>query len=143
MNAESTIIALIWGALSGLLLLRILESLLATLFCLQGLLASRWKRLVNKASPGQIKYSVILNTLLRVFLFGLLFAGLYATGDALVRREFWFSYHKHDMLIWAVAAGLAVIVLLRGSWRRLAMVWKMTHHFDFAEKMKRTVMLKK
>lgn len=143
MDIEIIIIALLWGALSGLLLLRITESLLATFFCLQGLLASRWKRLVNKASPGQIKYNVILHTLLRIVLFGVLFGVLYAVGDGFVRREFRFGYQGRGETLWMFIAACTALILLRGAWRRLVVVWRITHQYDYAEKRKRTVMLKK
>ena len=93
MNFDTISIALVWGTLSGYLILRTLDSLLAIVFCLHGLLMTRWKRLANKAAPGQIKYGTILNQMLRVILYGLLFGFLLESGNDLVQRTFHFSYH--------------------------------------------------
>jgi hypothetical protein len=142
LNLETIIVALIWGALSGYLMLRTLDSLVGIIFCLHGLLQSRWKRLVNKASPGQIKYSIILQLLLRVCIYVMTFGVLLQVGDSFVWRKFRFVYEGNSGLIWAVAAGFIAILFLRASWRRLIMVWKMTHEFDYAEKRKRTILLK-
>ena len=142
LTLEIIIVAIIWGALSGYLLLRTLDSSLAIIFCLHGLLMSRWKRLINKAAPGQIKYSIILQMLLRVFIYMLVFGFLLEVGDNLAWKEFRFVYAGHSFLIWGVTAGIVATVFLRASWRRMVMIWKMTHVFDYAEKRKRTVLLK-
>ena len=143
MNLEIIIVALIWGALSGYLILRTLGSLLAIGFCLHGLLLSRWKRLVNKAAPGQIKYSIILRLLLWVALYGLLFGFLLEIGDSLVRREFRFNYRGTGGFLWGSMAGIVAACYLRASWRRLRVIWKMTHEFGYAEKRQRTFLLKR
>lgn len=142
MNLEIIIVALVWGALSGYLILRTLDSLVGITFCLHGLLMSRWKRLVNKASPGQIKYSIILQLLLRIGIYVVVFGVLLQVGDSFVWRKFRFAYEGNSGLIWGVTAGSITIIFLRASWRRLIMFWKMTHEFDYAEKRKRTILLK-
>jgi hypothetical protein len=136
------VVALIWGAFSGYLLLRTLDSLLAIIICLHGLLMTRWKRLTSKAAPGQIKSAIILRVMLQVALIGLLCGYLLSVGDRFVRREFWFEYQGNNGILWGVMAGVVAVVFLRGAWRRLVVVWKMTHEFDYAEKRKRTFLLK-
>lgn len=142
MNFDTISIALVWGTLSGYLILRTLDSLLAIVFCLHGLLMTRWKRLANKAAPGQIKYGTILNQMLRVILYGLLFGFLLESGNNLVQRTFHFSYHGSGGLLWGVMATIVAIFFLRAAWRRLIVTWKITHKFDYAEKRQRTFQLK-
>jgi len=142
LNIDTIIIALIWGTLSGYLILRTLDSLLAIVFCLHGLLMTRWKRLANKAAPGQIKYGIILNQMLRVILYGLLFGFLLESSNNLVQRKFHFSYQGYSSLLWGTMATIVAIFFLRTSWRRLIIAWKITHEFDYAEKRQRTFQLK-
>ncbi|MCK5825406.1 MAG: hypothetical protein KAG93_00105, partial [Desulfuromusa sp.] len=96
MNLDTIIIALTWGALSGYLILRTLDSGLAIIFCLHGLLMTRWIRLANKAKPGQIKYGVILDRLLRVLLSGFLFGFLLESGHNFAQRKLHFNYQGLD-----------------------------------------------
>lgn len=141
-NFDIILVAIVWGALSGYLMLRMLDSSLAIIFCLHGLLMSRWKRLVNKASPGQIKYSIILRLLLRVTIYVMMFGFLLEVGDNVVWREFRFGYQGTAGLIWGAMAFIFAAVFSRASWRRMVVVWKMTHIFDYAEKRQRTFLLK-
>lgn len=143
MNLETIIVALFWGVVFGALSLHALDRLLGILFCLHGLLMSRWKRLVNRASPGQIKYSIILRLLTRLGLYVLLYGFLIEIGDNLVRREFRFAYQGTGGMIWGGTAIIAAAVFLRSACRRLVVVWKMSHEFDYAEKRQRTYLLKK
>ncbi len=142
MNLDTIIIALIWGTLSGYLILRILDSLLAIVFCLHGLLMTRWKRLANKATPGQIKYGTILHQLFRVTLCGMVCGFLLESGNNLVQKKFHFDYQGFSGLLWGVLAAIVAIFLLRASWRRLIVAWKITHEFDYAERRQRTSLLK-
>ncbi len=142
MNLATIIIAIIWGTLSGYLLLRILDSLLAIAFCLHGLLMTRWKRLANKATPGQIRYGTILHQLFRVTLCGMVCGFLLESGNNLVQKKFHFDYHGFSGLVWGVLAAIVAIFLLRASWRRLIVAWKITHEFDYAERRQRTSLLK-
>ncbi|MCD6581771.1 MAG: hypothetical protein J7K90_08230 [Desulfuromusa sp.] len=142
MNLDTIIIALTWGTLSGYLILRILDSLLAIVFCLHGLLMTRWKRLANQATPGQIRYGTILHQLFRVTLCGILFGFLFESGNNFVQQKFHFSYQGFSGLLWGVLAAIVAISLLRISWRRLIVAWKITHEFDYAERRQRTSLLK-
>lgn len=142
MHLDTIIITLSWGAFSGYLLLRILDSILCGICCLHGLLTTRWKRLVNRATPGQVKYSITLRWLLRSVFCGVLFYFLFEIGDNFVRRKFHFSYQESDGLIWGIMAMLVAALFLRASWRRLIVAWKITHEFDYAERRQRTALLK-
>ncbi|PLX91470.1 MAG: hypothetical protein C0619_07570 [Desulfuromonas sp.] len=143
MSINTILIALTWGAAAGYLILRTLDSLLAVSFCLHGILLRRWKHLVNPASPGQINYSIILRMLLRVTLHLVLFGFLLETGTQFIRREYQFAYQGTEFVLWGIAALVPSGFLLRKSLRRLIVVWKVTHQFDYAEKRKRTLMLRK
>ncbi len=138
-----TIIALTWGILSGYLVLRTLDSGLAIILCLHGLLMTRWKRLVNKATPGQIRYSIIIRLFLQAVLYGVLFSFLLKIGDNFIQRKFHFNYQGSNGLLWGAAIAIVTIIFLRASWRRLVVVWKMTHEFDYAEKRQRTFLLRR
>lgn len=138
-----TIIALGWGAVSGYLLLRMLDCTIGAALCLHGLLMSRWKRLVNKAAPGQISYDVILGQLFKVGILGLLFSYLVSTGTHQLYRKFDFSLHGQTGQLWLIAAALVALLLVRSSWRRLRIIWKITHQVDYAAKRQRTYLLRK
>ena len=142
MNFSTISIALSWGTLSGYLILRTLDSLLALIFCMHGLLMTRWKRLANKSAPGQIKYGTILSQILRIILYGLLFGFLLESGNDFVQRKFHFNYQGAGGIIWGTMATIVVISCLRATWRRLMITWKITHKFDYAEKRQRTFQLK-
>ena len=142
MNIDTIIIALIWGTLSSYLILRIVSSGLGIIFCLHGLLMTRWKRLANKAKPGQIRYGIILHQLLRAIFSGFLFAFLLEIGDNFIQRKFHFNYQGSSGVLWGVVVALVMIICLRASWRRLVVIWKITHEFDYAEKRQRTFILK-
>ena len=76
MNITTITVALLWGAISGLLAIHSLANLLATGFCLHGILMTRWKRLTHKAATGVVRYGINLRLLLRVVFYTLLFGGL-------------------------------------------------------------------
>ncbi|MEE4254847.1 MAG: hypothetical protein V2I50_12470 [Desulfuromusa sp.] len=142
MNFNTIIIALIWGAISSYLLLRTLGSGLAIICSLHGLLMTRWKRLANKAKPGQIRYGIILHQLLLAVSSGVLFGFLLKSGDDFIQQKFHFIYQSSSGLLWGVTATIVMIIFLRGFWRRLVVSWKITHEFDYAEKRQRTFLLK-
>lgn len=143
MQLDISIVALIWGTLSGYAILRSLDSLLAVIFSLHSLLINRWKQLINKAAPGQISYDIILNQLFKAGFFGLVFVYALKLGDNFVWREFRFTYQGNNGLLWAISAGIVAIIFLRATWRKLVVVWKTTHEVDYAHKRQRTYMLRK
>ncbi len=142
MNISINIAGFFWGAVAGYLMLRAVGSLLAILFSLHGLLMTRWKRLKNRATPGQIAYDIILNQLFRAGLFGALFIFLLVEGDKLMLREFRFNYTGQAGVVWAVAFAIVVLVFARKLWRNLVVAWKVTHEVDYAHKRKRTALLR-
>ena len=141
MTTNSIFIAILWGALSGFLGIQLLSNLLALLFCTHGLFLTRWKRLAKKVT-GQIKYSINLKLLLRVALYSLLFAALLRFGDSYVRREFWFEYRGNAAILFIAVCSISVLCSLPTAWRRLRVIWRMSHEVDFAERRQRTRMLK-
>jgi hypothetical protein len=141
MSTSTILTAIIWGALTGALGLQLLANLLALLFCLHGLLQTRWKRL-SKKMTGQVKYSTILPLMLKIALYALLFGALLHFGDDYVRRVFWFEYRQNQALLYTATATVIAIGLLPAAWRRLRIIWRMSHEFDYAERRQRTRMLK-
>ena len=113
MHLHISIVALIWGTLSGYAMLRSFDSLLAVIFCLHSLLINRWKQLINRAAPGQIPYDIILNQLFKAGLLGLLFVYALKLGDNIAWNEFRFTYQGNNGLLWAASAGIIAILFLR------------------------------
>jgi len=131
-----------WGAVAGYIILRAVESLLVIVVSFHGLLLSRWKWLKNKANPGQIANDIILSQMLKAGFLGILFTFLLAEGDNLMWGEFRFSYQGQAGVLWSVAAGIVALVFVRKSWRKLHVVWKLTHEVGYAQKRQRTVLLR-
>lgn len=142
MSVTTIIIALLWGALAGFLTIHLLANLLAVLFCLHGLLLTRWKRLAHKAATGVVKYAINLRLLLRVMLYALLFGGLLYYGDANLGKGFHLHYPGADALLFYLAATLAALSRLNAMRKRSTVIWRMSHDFDYAERRQRTQMLK-
>jgi hypothetical protein len=142
MTIQMILAALLWGSVGGFLALQILANLLAAGFCLHGLLLTRWKRLAKKGALGAVKYTVNLKLLARVAAYGLLFFLLLTAGDDLVRGAFRFAYAGTPLLLAGGSAAAVVLVCSRRLLRRLTLIWKMSHQFDYAERRQRTRMLK-
>ena len=141
-NITTIAIALSWGTISGLLTIHLLANLLAVLFCLHGLVMTRWKRLAHKAATGVVKYSINLRLLLRVALYALLFSTLLFYGDCSIRKEFRLLYHGSGAILFTVSALLAALWRVNAMRKRSQVIWRMSHNFDYAERRQRTQMLK-
>lgn len=142
MNTSTILVACIWGATAGLLAIHTLANLLAMGFCLHGLLMTRWKRLVKKAAPGVVKYDTNLQLLLKVAFYALLFGGLLYSGDSFIRSELRFRYTGNAQLLFAAVAALAAFSRLNALRKRSQIIWRMSHVPDYAERRKRTTLLK-
>ena len=142
MSVTTIGIALLWGAISGLLVIHLLANLLAVLFCLHGVILTRWKRLANKAAPGVVKYDINLNLLVRASCFALLFAVLLSLGDELVRKQFQFRYSGNILYLFSAAAIVSAAVRCNSTFKKLQIIWRMSHNFDYAERRQRTKRLK-
>ncbi len=143
MTFNTVMTAIIWGTLAGVLAIHLLANLLALLFCLHGLLKTRWKRLVKKAAPGLVRYSTILPLMLRIGLYSLLFALLLQFGDSYVRRQFWFEYRGSAATLFFAVVTISALCFLPKVVARLRVVWKMSHQIDYAQRRQRTRMLKR
>ena len=142
MSATLVVIALFWGLLAGYLLLRLADSLLGLLFCVHGLFARRWKILADKNATGLIRPRLILKLALRLACYAALCAFLLETGDRFLLREYHFRYEAVQGVVFAVAGSVVLLSRLYNSWRRMKLVWRMTHEFDFAARRERTRMLR-
>jgi len=142
MNVTTITIALLWGATAGFLAIHLLANLLAVIFCLHGILLTRWKRLKHKAATGLVKYTINLRLLLRVTLYALLFGGLLYNGDLFIHKEFRLQYQGTGSIIFYLAATLAALSRLKNMRKRSKVIWRMSHDFDYAERRQRTQLLK-
>ncbi len=142
MSITLIVIAIFWGMTAGYLLLRLADSLLGLLFCVHGIFERRWKTLVDKTATGLIRPGLILKLALRLSCYAVICAFLFEAGDGFLRREYHFRYAGNSGILFAVTGGAVILSRLIVSWRRMKLVWRMTHEFDFAERRERTRMLK-
>lgn len=142
MTASIILMALGWGVLAGYLLLRGSDSLIGLTFCLHGLFAQRWKRLADKNATGLIRPRLFIKLAARLACYLLLCWGLLEVSHDFMRREFSFRYGGPEGLFAAAAAGLLILSRVSTSWRRMRLVWRLTHEFDFAARRERTQLLK-
>jgi hypothetical protein len=141
MSIHLVAIALGWGPVAGYLALRTLDSLLGAGFCLQALLAWRWKRLAGKVATG-VKPESNLDLLVKLSLCLLLFATLLHLGDKFVRSKWGFDYAGSPGIAFGLAAAGLMLPLLPATRRRLLHYWRMSHLFDYAERRRRTQLLR-
>lgn len=134
-------IALGWGLVAGYLTLRGLASLLGMVFCLQALLRWRWQRLAGKLTTG-VKPGSNLDLLVKLSLWLLLFAALLQLGDNYVRFNLGFAYAGRSGIAFGLAAVGVILALLPATRRRLLHYWRMSHVFDYAERRRRTQLLR-
>jgi hypothetical protein len=134
--------ALVWGLFSGYLAIRTLDSLLGIGFCLHGLLIGRWKRLAGKVATGVVKPQNILGMMFKLTLYAFLFAALMRFGDDLARHNLRFEYSGSGAIPFFLAACALVLSRLLATRRRLVHYWRMSHEFDYAERRRRTQLLR-
>jgi hypothetical protein len=142
MNLASVATALVGGLFFGYLAIRILDSLLGIGFCLHGLLIWRWKRLAVKVATGVAKPENILGLMFKLTLYTLLFATLMHFGEDLVRHNLRLPYSGSGNILFFMAAGVLVLSRLSATRRRLIHYWRMSHEFDYAERRRRTQLLR-
>ena len=133
--------SLLWGAVCGYLALRTFDSLLGIGFCLQALLRWRWKRLAGKVVTG-VKPGSNLDLLLKLSLCALFFATLLQLGDDFARGKLRVEYAGSGGLVFLLAAAGLIIGWLPATRRRLVHYWNMSHQFDYAERRRRTQLLR-
>lgn len=132
---------LLWGAVFGYLALRTLDSLLGIGFCLQALLRWRWKRLAGKVVTG-VKPGSNLDLLVKLSLCAIVFATLMHLGDDFARSKLRVGYAGSGGLLFLLAAAGWITGWLPATRRRLLHYWKMSHQFDYAERRRRTQLLR-
>ncbi len=142
MSITLVVIAICWGLLAGYLLLRLADSLLGLLFCVHGLFARRWKILADKNATGLIRPRLILKLALRLACYAALCAFLLEAGDQFLRSEYRFHYGGVQGVVFVVVGVGVLLNRVPNSWRRMKLVWRMSHEFDFAERRERTRMLR-
>ena len=142
MSVTLVVIAIAWGLLAGYLLLRCADSLLGLIFCVHGVFARRWKKLIDENATGLIRPQLIVKLALRLGCYAVISGFLLKTGDEFLRHEFHFQYDQIPGVLFAVAGGTVIISRFLTSWQRMKLVWRMTHEFDFAERRERTRLLK-
>lgn len=96
----------------------------------------------KKAAPGVVKYDTNLQLLLKVAFYALLFGGLLYSGDSFIRSELRFRYTGNAQLLFAAVAALAAFSRLNALRKRSQIIWRMSHVPDYAERRKRTTLLK-
>jgi hypothetical protein len=142
MSSGIITIALVWGVISGYLVIRIIDCLAGFSFCLHALLMGRWNRLTGKPPVGQVKPVIILRLMLQVTILAGLFGALLHFGYNFTRGELWFDYGGWGAILYAAVACATALSRLPATRRRLVFFWKMSHEFDFAQRRQRTLLLK-
>jgi len=141
MSLAAVAIALCWGGLGGYLALRTLDSLLGIGFCLHALLRWRWKRLAGKVVTG-VKPESNVDLLVKLSLCALLFATLIHLGDGFVRSNLRFDLSESGGMLFVGAVATLILGWLPATRRRLVHYWRMSHQFDYAERRRRTQLLR-
>lgn len=142
MSITLTLTCIVWGLFCGYGLVKLAEAVMSTVISIHGLLLRRWKWLANKAAPGMISYSIILDLLIRTLLIGTLFGIILRWGDRWVQHKTAFNYSETTLIVWAITATLTALISIRPSWRKVRIAWKISHEYDYAQKRKRTFLIR-
>lgn len=141
MNIGVIATTVIWGIISGYLVIRTTACLAGIGFCLHALVKARWSHLSGKASVRQVSPDIVLRLMfqiaLQVVLFGLL---LYYGADFVGGTGP--DYSGREGILYAVAAFAAALTRLPATRRRMIFYWRMSHEFDYAQRRRRTLLLK-
>ncbi|WP_432821518.1 hypothetical protein [Trichloromonas sp.] len=142
MSLTTIATSLAWGLACGYLSSRILDSLLGMGFCLHALLTWRWKRLAGKVATGMVKPESSFSLLLKLTLWALFFTALLRFGDDFARYDLRFEYSGSSGLLFFLAAAALVLGRLPATRRRLVHYWRLSHQVDYAERRRRTQLLR-
>ncbi|AJF06243.1 hypothetical protein [Geoalkalibacter subterraneus] len=154
MTFGTLIVALIWGMICGYAFLRIFDSVVALGVCLHGLsLSPRRKKKSaakpepdskskTKKKPSWVNPRTIRKLMWQIGLYLFFFALVVYLGDSVVKRQLFFSYQGSSVVVWGVAAAAIFLLRLRTSFRRIALIHRLSHERDYAEKRDRTYLLK-
>jgi len=142
-SIPSIMVALLWGIVCGYGGLRLIEALLNIISGLHLLFNRRWKSLVNRSAPGQIDYPVLLDLLARMLMQAFLTGLILVWGDEWVRHWTPFRYDGITLPIWGALTALAAAATLRSSLRKIVISWKIGHEYGYAQKRKRTLLIRR
>ncbi|MDY6848516.1 MAG: hypothetical protein AB7F20_09700 [Geoalkalibacter sp.] len=152
MTFGSLLVALIWGIICGYAFLRIFDSIVALGVCLHGLsLSPRRKKKSgarpepnskSKKKPTFVNPRIIRKLMWQLGLYLFFFAAVVYLGDSVVKRQLFFSYQGSVGITWGVAAAAVFLLRLPTSFRRIALIRRLSHERDYAERRDRTYLLK-
>jgi hypothetical protein len=142
MSAGAFAVAVIWGMVSGFMIIRSLDRLAGIGFCLHALLMARWSRLARKPVLNQVNPGIILRLMFQVALLSALFGFLLYQGYGFTRREFRFDYGGWEAVLYAAVICATALSRLPATKRRLVHFWRMSHEVDYAQRRQRTLLLK-
>ncbi|PLX87504.1 MAG: hypothetical protein C0618_06715 [Desulfuromonas sp.] len=142
MSPTLILIALTGGMCTGVLVLLTVESLLSIISALHGALMTRWKKLTNAASPGQIKTGILVRLLLNktvLFIIAITVSdGAHGYFQPLLRAE----HTSTPDLIYKITALFTAVLCGRIAIQRLRLSWMLSHQVGYAEKRQRTFLLR-
>jgi len=152
MTFGSLLVALIWGMISGYAFLRIFDSIVSLGVCLHGLsLSPRRKKKSgakpetdskSKKKPTWVNPRIIRKLMGQLGLYLFFFVAVVYLGDSVVKRQLFFSYQGSAGIVWIVVAAAVFLLRLATSLRRIALIRRLSHERDYAERRDRTYMLK-
>lgn len=143
MNIALVVTALLWGLCSGFCLVKAAEALINIITGLHGLFMRRWKWLAKKAAPGQIDYGILLDLMLRMLAQAVFFLVILDWSNGWVGENTPFHYDGIGLQLWAAALCFVVAFMLRSSLRRIKIAWRIGHEVGYAQKRKRTLLLRR
>jgi uncharacterized membrane protein YraQ (UPF0718 family) len=152
MTFGSLIVALIWGMICGYAFLRIFDNVVALGVCLHGLsLSPRRKKKSgakpeadskSKKKPTWVNPRIIRKLMWQLGLYLLFFAAVVYLGDSVVKRQLFFNYQGSGGIVWIATAAAVFLLRLPTSFRRIALIRRLSHERDYAERRDRTYLLK-
>ncbi len=152
MTFGSLLVALIWGMICGYAFLRIFDSVVALGVCLHGLsLSPRRKKKSSarpepdsrsKKKPTWVNPRIIRKLMWQLGLYLFFFVAVVYLGDSVVKRQLFFSYQGSAGIVWLIAAAAVFLLRLLTSFRRIALIRRLSHERDYAERRDRTYLLK-
>lgn len=142
MSAGDIAVAIVWGIVSGFLIIRILDRMVGLAFCLHALLLSRWKKLSGRTAMNLVNPAIVLRLMVQVALLSGVFGFLLYLGYHFSRQELRFDYGGRGAILYIAVVIATALSRLSATRRRLVHFWRMSHEFDYAQRRQRTLLLK-